>query len=151
MPSAGYSHRSLAAKLGLAPGMRALLLDAPPGYLAALGEVVAQVELCDTSATDGTDESALDFIQVFALDAATLAARLSPLAAALAPRGMLWVCWPKQAAKLAATLTAQVSTDVTEAGVRAAGLAVGLVDVKVAAIDATWSGLKFVRRLRDRS
>ncbi len=140
---AGYSRRPLATKLGLAPGMCALLLNAPSGYLAALGEVAAQVEFCDPNASDATAWTDLDFIQHFALDSAALVARLPSLAAALAPRGALWLCWPKRAAKL--------PTNVTEAGVRAAGLAVGLVDVKVAAIDATWSGLKFVRRLRDRS
>ena len=140
MQHAGYSRRPLAAKLGLAPGMRALLLGAQPGYLAALGEVAAQVEFCDADVTDVTD---LDFIQFFALEQAALVARLPSLAAALATHGALWLCWPKRASKL--------PTDVTEAGVRAAGLAVDLVDVKVAAIDATWSGLKFVRRLRDRA
>ena len=56
--------------------------------------------------------------------------------------GMVWVCWPKKASK--------VPTDLDENVVRDLGLAAGVVDVKVAAIDATWSGLKFVRRLRDR-
>lgn len=137
MQPAGYSQRPLAAKLGLKPGMRALLLDAPPGYLAALGEVVAQVEFCDLPADD------LDIIQVFATEHAALVELLPSLVAALAPSGALWLCWPKLAAKL--------PTDLREARVRAAGLAAGLVDVKVAAIDSTWSALKFVYRLRDRA
>lgn len=137
MQPAGYSQRPLAAKLGLKPGMRALLLDAPPGYLAALGEVVAQVEFCDLPADD------LDIIQVFATEHAALVELLPSLIAALAPSGALWLCWPKLAAKL--------PTDLREARVRAAGLAIGLVDVKVAAIDSTWSALKFVYRLRDRT
>jgi len=137
MQPAGYSQRPLAAKLGLKPGMRALLLDAPPDYLAALGEVAAQVEFCELPARD------LDVIQVFATDHAALVAQLPTLVAALTPEGALWLCWPKLAAKL--------PTDLRESLVREAGLAAGLVDVKVAAIDLVWSGLKFVYRLRDRT
>jgi hypothetical protein len=137
MQPSGYSQRPLAAKLGLKPGMRALLLDAPPGYLAVLGEVAAQVEFCELPARD------LDFIQVFATDHAALVALLPSLVAALAPQGALWLCWPKLAAKL--------PTNLRERQAREAGLAAGLVDVKVAAIDPVWSGLKFVYRLRDRT
>ncbi len=137
MQPAGYAQRPLAAKLGLKPGMRALLLDAPPGYLSALGAVAAQVEFCEPSARE------LDFIQVFATDHAALVALLPSLVAALIPQGALWLCWPKLAAKL--------PTDLRESLVREAGLAAGLVDVKVAAIDTVWSGLKFVYRLRDRT
>ena len=132
----GYAQRPLAAKLGLKPGMRALLLDAPPGYLDALGAVAAQMEFCEPPAHD------LDFIQVFATDHAALVAQLPALVAALTPQGALWLCWPKRAAKL--------PTDLRERQVREAGLAAGLVDVKVTAIDPIWSGLKFVTRLRDR-
>ncbi len=131
-----YSQRPPAAKLGLKPGMRARLIGAPAGYLAALGPVTAQVEF-DDSATSG-----LDFIQVFATDRAALMRSLSAQVEALAPNGALWLCWPKRAAK--------VPTDLHEQDVREAGLAAGLVDVKVAAIDAMWSGLKFVFRLQDR-
>lgn len=136
-PPAGYSARPLAAKLGLKPGMRVALLDAPAGYLAALGPIAEQLELGDPTATE------MDIIQLFVIEQAALAERLPTLAAALVPHGALWICWPKLAAKL--------PTDLREGAVRAAGLAAGLVDVKVAAIDATWSGLKFVRRLRDRA
>lgn len=136
MQPAGYSQRPLAAKLGLKPGMRVRLIGAAPDYLAALGAAVAQVEF-DDSATTG-----LDFIQVFATDHAMLIQTLSQQAPALAPTGALWLCWPKLAAK--------IPTDLREQAVREAGLAAGLVDVKVAAIDAVWSGLKFVYRLQDR-
>lgn len=137
MQPSGYAQRPLAAKLGLAPGMQALLLDAPPGYRSALGAIAAQVEFGELPARD------LDFIQVFATDRAALMALLPQLVAALAPSGALWLCWPKLASKL--------PTDLRESHVREAGLAAGLVDVKVAAIDAIWSGLKFVYRLRDRT
>ncbi|HET9111922.1 MAG TPA: hypothetical protein VFN78_13920 [Ktedonobacterales bacterium] len=136
-PPAGYSTRPLAAKLGLKPGMRVALVNAPADYLTALGPVAEQLEICDPAATE------LDVIQLFVTEQSTLTERLPTLVAALAPHGALWMCWPKQAARL--------PTDLREEAVRAAGLATGLVDVKVAAIDASWSGLKFVRRLRDRA
>jgi hypothetical protein len=137
MQPAGYSARPLAAKLGLKPGMRALLLDAPQGYLAALGDVASTVEwIVDVDATG------LDFIQMFASERGELEARLPALVAPLAPDGALWLCWPK--------LASGRPTDLRETVIREIGLAAGLVDVKVAAIDAVWSGLKFVYRLRDR-
>jgi hypothetical protein len=82
-----------------------------------------------------------------ALAFATKAKVLAPMFARLAPKmpdtGMIWIGWPRK--------TSGVATDLNEDIVRRAGLAAGLVDVKVCAIDATWSGLKFVRRLRDRA
>ncbi len=68
--------------------------------------------------------------------------RFAELARALAPAGMLWISWPKKASG--------VATDLTEDVIRLIGLAHGLVDVKVAAVDEVWSGLKFVRRVKDR-
>lgn len=137
MPSDGYAARPLAAKLGLKPGMRVALFHAPPEYLAALGPIADQLELRDSTTGE------LDLIQLFATEQAALMEALPALVAALALQGALWICWPKQAATL--------PTDLREGVVRVAGLASGLVDVKVVAIDATWSGLKFVRRLRDRT
>jgi hypothetical protein len=86
--------------------------------------------------------TALDFIHCFATRRSVLARRFPSLERVLAPAGMLWVSWPKAAS--------QVPTDLTERVVREVGLAQGLVDVKVCAVDATWSGLKFVRRIKDR-
>jgi hypothetical protein len=83
-----------------------------------------------------------DVVLLFAPDAARLAGRWAVLVERLTTSGRLWVCWPKKASG--------VPTDLTENLVRDFGLARGLVDVKVAAVDATWSGLAFVRRLRDR-
>ncbi len=136
-PPAGYSTRPLAAKLGLKPGMRVALVNAPADYLTALGPVAERLVRCEPTATG------LDVVQFFVTEQSALADALLVLVSALAPHGALWICWPKQAARL--------PTDLREGAVRAAGLAAGLVDVKVAAIDATWSGLKFVRRLRDRA
>jgi hypothetical protein len=137
MATAGYSGRPLAAKLGLKPGMRVCFVNPPAGYLTALGTVMASVELLDQPAYP------LECAQGFWLRRTELEAGFPTLKAALVPAGMLWVSWPKAAAHLA--------TDLNEHIVRAIGLAHGLVDVKVCAIDATWSGLKFVYRVKDRA
>jgi hypothetical protein len=80
---------------------------------------------------------------VFATGEGELERALARLAPKLDDRGMIWLAWPKR--------TSGIATGLTEAGVLRVGLASGLVDVKVCAIDATWSGLKFVRRVRDRA
>ena len=129
--SAGYSQRSLADKLGLKAGMRVVVIHAPEGYPA-----LDKVEVVDLPA------QALDFIHLFTKSRAELDAQFPKLKAALTPTGILWISWPKKAAK--------VETDLDENIVRETGLAIGLVDVKVAAVDAVWSGLKFVYRLKDR-
>ena len=134
---AGYSGTPLIQKLGLKPGMKALFVHAPRGYDATLGPLPAGVRRV------AAVRRPLDFVQCFVTGRAALEARFARLAAALAPAGMLWISWPKQAAN--------VATDLTEDKVREVGLAHGLVDVKVCAVDETWSGLKFVRRLKDRS
>ena len=85
----------------------------------------------------------LDVIQFFVTDQAELDRRFPALAAALATDGMLWVSWPKKASK--------VETDLSEDVVRDVALKGGLVDVKVCAVDEVWSGLKLVRRLKDRA
>jgi hypothetical protein len=90
----------------------------------------------------GAGRGTHDFIHCFATARRTLAARFPALERALTPAGMLWVSWPKGASG--------ATTDLTENTVREIGLANGLVDVKVCAVDTTWSGLKFVRRLKDR-
>ncbi|MEO8393462.1 MAG: DUF3052 domain-containing protein [Chloroflexota bacterium] len=128
---AGYSKRPLADKLGIKAGMRVAVIHAPDGY-PALDEV-EQVELSAKS---------LDFIHLFTKSRAELDAQFPKLKAALTPNGILWLSWPKKAAK--------VETDLDENIIRDTGLAIGLVDVKVAAVDSVWSGLKFVYRLKDR-
>jgi hypothetical protein len=135
---AGYSGTPLSKKLGFKPATRAALLNAPAGYTAALAPLPEGVHLAERLTKD------LDLIQLFATREAELVRRLAPCCAALAPAGALWVSWPKGKAKAA------VPTDLDEGIVRAHGLAAGLVDVKVCAVDEVWSGLKLVRRLRDR-
>ncbi len=135
-PTAGYSQRSLVEKLGIKAGQRLALLNAPADYGALLGPLPTGV----------TEEqkltSGLDFIHFFTTSRAELMAAFPALKAAIVTNGLIWISWPKKAAK--------VATDLDENIVREIGLAIGLVDVKVAAIDQVWSGLKFVYRKADR-
>lgn len=87
-------------------------------------------------------KEALDFAMVFVKSAADLKRQFTRVEKQLAPAGMLWVSWPKK--------TSGVATDLTENTVRDIGLDIGLVDVKVCAVNDVWSGLKFVRRVKDR-
>jgi hypothetical protein len=133
---AGYSGKPLVAKLGLKPDTRIAIVNAPTGYDRVLGKLPLGVTRQRRVA------GPLDFIQCFTHSKGELERRFPVLERALAPAGMLWISWPKQASG--------VATDLTEDVIRAIGLAHGLVDVKVVAVDEVWSGLKFVRRLRDR-
>lgn len=132
---AGYSGTPLPSKLGVRAGSRLLLVDAPTGF--ELHPLPPNVTVHRRAG-----RSPYDVVLIFCADSATLHRRFRPLAARLTPAGALWVGWPKRASG--------VPTDLDENVVRDHGLDVGLVDVKVAAIDATWSGLKFVVRRRDR-
>jgi hypothetical protein len=134
---AGYSGKPLIEKLGLKEGFRARVISAPDQYWALLGPLPPSVTLVDDDTPD------LDFIHSFATRRDDLDAAFPALQSQLAQRGMLWISWPKAAAKM--------ETDLSENIVREIGLQSGLVDVKVCAIDAQWSGLKFVRRLKDRN
>jgi hypothetical protein len=138
MVTAGYSGTPLPRKLGVKPGAHILLLDAPEGFEETLGALPADVELRRGLRGRGP----FDVIVLFAPDAAALERRLAPAIARLAVAGGLWIAWPKKASGIA--------TDLSDGAVRARGLATGLVDNKVCAVDATWSGLRFVRRLADR-
>jgi hypothetical protein len=133
---AGYSDTPLPKKLGIKPGSRLALVSAPDGLGAALGELPVAVEVV---AGDGTPA---DVIVFFTTDAAKLASRFPGLREQLATDGGLWIAWPKK--------TSGVPTDLTENVIREIGLACGLVDNKVCAIDETWSGLRFVYRRADR-
>ncbi|MFI5236017.1 MAG: DUF3052 domain-containing protein [Gemmatimonadales bacterium] len=132
----GYSGTPLAQRLGFKPGHRAALRDAPPGFARTLGALPEGVAFVGAAA------KRIDLALFFAVSQGALRKSFAREAARLTPAGMLWIAWPKQAAK--------VATDLTETVVREVGLAAGLVDVKVCAINETWSGLKFVRRLKDR-
>lgn len=132
---AGYSGTPLHRKLGVKPDSRVLLTAAPVGF--AL-DAVPSGAVVHTRAAG----SSYDVILAFCPDRRRLQQRFTALAPRLTTAGALWIAWPKKASG--------VSTDVDENVVRDVGLGAGLVDVKVIAVDDTWSGLKFVRRLRDR-
>ena len=138
MPVAGYSGTPLPKKLGIKAGQRILVVNAPVGF--DLGGLPEDVELAQRDREEGTDR--YDVVLAFCPDQATLERRFAPLKRRLDPASALWIAWPKKASK--------VPTDLTEGGVREHGLALGLVDVKICAVDLVWSGLKFVYRTADR-
>lgn len=127
----GYSGTPLPKKLGIKPRTTIALLDAPPGFDTTLGPLPPEV----TVRRDARGTRALTLW--FVTSARRLRTRAPKLAAQVGDGG-LWICWPKKSSKLA--------TEVAEADVRAAGLDAGLVDYKICAVDADWSGLKFSRR-----
>ncbi len=129
---AGYSGTPLPKKLGIKPGLTVALLGAPADFARALGPLPEGVRLIDRARGEA------DLILLFTRSQADLGRRLAPAIRALRDGGGLWIAWPKRASG--------VSTDVSETVVRSVGLASGLVDYKIAAIDAIWSGLKFARR-----
>jgi hypothetical protein len=131
----GYSGTPLPKKLGIKPGFRVQLANAPAEVRGELSEALAECKVVKQAA-------ALDFAMLFTESRAQLAKEFWRLAQLLAPAGMLWVSWPKK--------SSGVATDVDENVVRVIGLDAGLVDVKVCAVTDVWSGLKFVRRLKDR-
>lgn len=134
---AGYSGTPLSKKLGLKDGHRLGLLDAPDGFL----DLLDPPDLASiTTSLRGTRP--LDVVLLFTTSTRALERRFARARDRIAKDGGLWVCWPKR--------SSGVATDLTETSVRAHGLAMGLVDNKVCAVDETWSGLRFVWRLADR-
>ena len=134
---AGYSSTPLQKKLGIKPGTRVLFVNEPPSLRHDRGELPDGVKILKSAATD------LDYAHLFVKSRAELEKQFAKLASQLQPAGMLWISWPKK--------SSAVATDLTENIVREIGLANGLVDVKVCAVDDTWSGLKFVIRIKDRA
>ena len=132
---AGYSGTPLATKLGITPGHRVLLDGAPATF-----EIPLLPEGVTVHRRAGRPPYQVGLL--FCPDHATLVRRWPRVHELVTPAGRLWVAWPKRASGLA--------TDLDDNVVREHGLAHGRVDVKVCAIDATWSGLAFVVRLRDR-
>jgi hypothetical protein len=133
---AGYSATPLVKKLGIKPDFNVAFVNAPTNF-------VNQLDLpSGVKAKSISKSKDLDFILLFVKSRTVLTGAFTQCAYKLKSNGMLWVSWPKRASG--------VSTDLTENVVRDIGLAAGLVDVKVCAIDEIWSGLKFVYRLQDR-
>src|SRR5829696_2710959 len=134
---AGYSSTPLAKKLGIKEGSRIALVNAPKDFKSELGELPDKVQFVKRPA------KALDIVLFFVLSERELVRDFTKLAEKLAANGMIWIAWPKK--------SSGVTTDLSFEPVQRIGLESGLVDVKNCAIDETWSGLKFVYRLRDRA
>jgi hypothetical protein len=127
---AGSSGKPLSQKLGLKPGFCIFADGAPSDYRKLVGQWPEGAKLM--AKADG----ALDVVHLFVTEAKGLAARLSKYRDAIAPDGMIWVSWPKK--------ISGVATDLSDVVVRDTALPLGLVDIKVCAVDEVWSGLKFV-------
>ena len=134
--TAGYSGTPLAKKLSLKDRMRVWRDGMPENVAEEIAAEGLQLQLLDAP------EAPIDAAHVFVTERADLEAKLKQLMPLLDPAGMIWVSWPKKASK--------VATDITEDTIREICLPMGLVDVKVCAVDATWSGLKLVVRRQNR-
>ena len=132
---AGYSGTPLAKKLGIKDGLRFALVNAPRGF--------NELRMQKGRVSLDKDSDEVDLILLFAKTRLALAKDFARLASRLKPAGMLWVAWPKKASG--------VKTDLSFDVVQKTGLAAGLVDTKICAVDEVWSGLKFVIRLKDRA
>lgn len=130
--TAGYSGTPLVKKLGIKPGATVLLVSAPADYISSLHELPGGVVFAKRLADN------VDLVQHFTTQRSELAVQLARYREVLRSDAVVWVSWPKKAAK--------VATDITEDTVREVALPLGWVDVKVCAVDATWSGLKLVVR-----
>ncbi|MDX1507440.1 MAG: DUF3052 family protein [Woeseiaceae bacterium] len=133
---AGYSKTPLAQKLGIKPGFRVRTVNAPANYLQLIAPVPDGVTVSPRLRTG------VDMVHLFVDRHAQLEPQLSSALALIADDGMIWVSWPKKASG--------VDTDVTEDVIRREALKTTLVDVKVCAVDETWSGLKLVIRKKHR-
>lgn len=136
--AAGYSGTPLPQKLGLKDGQRVLFISLPPSLndLRTSRHFKEMAQAGWETWQDG--DPGYDFIHGFTASRATLEANAKPLMDTIARDGTIWISWPKKASK--------VPTDITEDVIRDVVLPIGLVDVKVAAVDAVWSGLKLVIR-----
>jgi len=133
---AGYSKTPLAQKLGIKPGAEVVLLGGPPGYRKLLAPLPKGVSFRDKPHTGSS------FVHLFVSERRMLEKELMRLRKLLADTGTLWVSWPKK--------VSGVATDITEDVIREVCLPLGFVDVKVCAVDETWSGLKLMIRRENR-
>jgi hypothetical protein len=129
---AGYSGTPLAAKLGIKSGFSVLVVNEPASYRQLLAPLPADVTFVKKLT------NSVDVVHLFTKSAAELDAKLRALRHAIKPDATIWISWPKKASK--------VATDITEDVIRDVALPMGLVDIKVCAVDETWSGLKLVIR-----
>ena len=133
---AGYSGTPLAKKLGIKEGSRMFLLNAPENYLDLVAPLPAGVQVA-AQITSHTD-----IVHTFSTKKEELSQALHTCLKRMRPDGMIWVSWPKKSSK--------VPTDITEDTIREVALPLGLVDIKVCAVDDVWSGLKLVIRKENR-
>ena len=133
---AGYSGTPLVKKLGIKSGFRLYAKNPPANYEELVAPLPEKVKILRRLSNE------LDMIHLFTTSRAELAANIETFMERIKQDGMIWVSWPKKASK--------VPTDVTEDVIRELILPLGLVDVKVCAVDATWSGLKLVIRKENR-
>ncbi len=133
---AGYSGTPLTRKLGIKEGFRIALRRAPAGFARHLAPLPRGAKILSRVGRE------MNLLLLFAGKRAQLDRDFARLAASLTPSGMLWVGWPKK--------SSGVETDLSFDGVQKLGLGAGLVDNKICALDDTWSGLRFVYRLKDR-
>lgn len=136
--TSGYSKTPLAKKLGIKSGYTIWLLNAPNYYLNLFEDLPEDIDIIES-----TDNISVDFIHAFFTSENDLKTTIQNLKALLQINGLLWISWPKGKSK--------IETDLNRDLIRHIVLNAGLVDVKVAAIDEDWSGLKFVYRLKDRT
>lgn len=134
--TAGYSGTPLAKKLGIKEGMTVVAIDAPDNYPEILAPLPKEVTITDKSQKDA------DIMHIFTNSRDEMLRRLAEAKSVIRRDGAIWVSWYKKAAKL--------PTEITEDSVREAALPLGLVDVKVCAVDDKWSGLKLVIRKENR-
>ena len=133
---AGYSETPLLKKLGIKEQSRLAFVNAPKNFQTYLGPLPAGADVVKRLAKP------LDLVLLFVKSERALARDFAKLSDKLATNGMIWIAWPKK--------SSGVATDLSFERVQRTGLDAGLVDVKICAIDETWSGLKFVFRLKDR-
>jgi hypothetical protein len=134
--TAGYSGKTVAQKLGIKPGTTIRTRNAPDAYARMLGPLPAGVVLSERA------KPPVDVVHLFVMSRTQLETRLQTSREQIRQDGAIWVSWPKK--------SSGVATDVTEDVVREVALPLGLVDVKVCAVDDTWSGLKLVIRVKNR-
>lgn len=134
--TAGYSGTPLAKKLGIKAGFKLLPVGAPANYVSLLGPLPDNVLMLDSG------EAGVDLAHLFTNSRDQLFGELAKLRRAITQNGTIWVSWYKKAAKL--------PTEITEENIREAAFPLGLVDVKVCAVDEKWSGLKLVIRKEHR-
>ena len=136
MQTAGYSGTPLAKKLGIRNGFRIRVVNHPPGYFDLFTDLPLEIKILEEKKTRK------NLIHYFTKQFKELQRDIVPLRNEIEDNGMIWISWPKKASK--------VPTDITEDLIRSLALSNGLVDIKVCAVDDTWSGLKLVIPVKDR-